>query len=75
MSNQQEMIYQVQYRTNDEGSWRHYYSDVSRADALEMYAQHVSMHSKEQCKIVKVAVEKEVFHYIPVDQQKEHEDE
>lgn len=75
MSNEQEMIYQVQYRTNDEGSWRHYYSDVSRADALEMYAQHVTMHAKEQCKIVKVSVEHEVFHYIPVDQQKEDEDE
>ena len=75
MSDTQEMLYQVQYRTNDEGRWRHYYSDVSRADALEMYAQHVTMHAKEQCKIVKVSVEHEVFHYIPVDQQGEDEDE
>ena len=69
MSNEQEMIYQVQYRANDDYRWCHYYSDVSREGALEMYAQHVSMHTKEQCKIVKVTVEKEIFHYIPVDQE------
>ena len=75
MSDTQEMLYQVQYRANEDYRWCHYYSDVSREGALEMYAQHVSMHTKEQCKIVKVAVEKEIFHYIPVDQQGENEDE
>jgi len=75
MSDTQEMLYQVQYRKNDDDRWHHYYSDVDREDALEMYALHVTMHSKEQCKIVKVVVEREIFHYIPVNQQEGNEDE
>lgn len=73
MSNDNEVIYQVQYRTEGGESWRHYYSDVSKVDALEMYARHVSHYNKEQCRFVRVTESKEMFIYLPVGQEKEDE--
>jgi hypothetical protein len=63
-----EVIYKVEYRPDYDSSWRHYYSDPEKADALDMYARHVSYYGKEQCRMVRTTVGTELFRYIPVDQ-------
>ena len=62
------VIYKVEYRPDYDSSWRHYYSDPDKVDALDMYARHVSHYGKEQCRMVRATVGTEVFRYIPVDQ-------
>lgn len=73
MSDDNEVVFQVQYRTKGGESWKHYYSDVSKEEALEMYARHVSYYNKEQCRFVRVTESTELFVYVPVDQEEEDE--
>ena len=37
-----QVIYRVEYRHEMSEGWRHYYSDPEKADALDMYARHIS---------------------------------
>ena len=67
--------YCVQYRNEDGDKWRHYYVDSNKTFALEMYAKHVSKYSKEQCRFVVITGTTQLFNYVPVDQQKDEEDE
>ena len=69
-----QVIYRVEYRHESSESWRHYYSDQEKADALDMYARHISSYSKEQCRLVRTSVGTEIYKYMPVNQQ-ETEDE
>ena len=64
-----EVIYRVEYRADNFEGWRHYYSDKDKADALDMYARHISNYSKEQCRMVRTTVGTELYNYIPVNQQ------
>ena len=63
-----QVIYKVEYRPDGDSSWRHYYSDPEKADALDMYARHVSHYGKEQCRTMKTTAGTELYSYIPVDQ-------
>ena len=69
-----QVIYRVEYRHEDSESWRHYYSDPDKVDALDMYARHVSTYSKEQCRMVKTTVGSELYRYVPVDQCEEDDE-
>ena len=69
-----EVIYRVEYRHESSEGWTHYYSDPEKADALDMYARHISSYSKEQCRLVRTTVGTEIYKYMPVNQQ-ETEDE
>ena len=69
-----QVIYRVEYRHADSDDWRHYYSDAEKADALDMYARHISTYSKEQCRMLRTTVGTEVYKYIPVDQQVEEDE-
>lgn len=69
-----QVIYRVEYRHNKNDGWRTYYTDPDKADALDMYARHISNYSKEHCRMLRATVGTEVYSYIPVDQQ-ETEDE
>ena len=62
-------VYKVEYRSNFDENWRHYYSDAERTNALDMYAHHISNYSKEQCRIVRATVETRLYEYIPVNQE------
>jgi hypothetical protein len=65
----EQFIYRVEYRYDDASSWQHYYSDPDKFDALDMYARHVSRHSKEQCRMLRTTMGTELYNYIPVNQQ------
>ena len=69
-----QVIYKVEYRPDGDSSWRHYYSDPEKADALDMYARHISTYGKEQCRLVRTTVGTELYKYVPVFH-KETEDE
>ena len=63
-----QVIYRVEYLHEMNEGWRHYYSDPEKADALDMYARHISHYGKEQCRLVRTTVGTELYSYIPVDQ-------
>ena len=41
-----QVMYRVDYRHDKNDGWRTYYSDTEKADALDMYARHISTYSK-----------------------------
>ena len=59
-------VYKVEYRSNFDENWRHYYSDAERTNALDMYAHHISNYSKEQCRIVRATISTDLYYYKPV---------
>ena len=71
MSDDAGIIYRVEYRSNFEQNWKHYYSDAIKANALDMYAHHISNYSKEQCRMVQATIDTRIYEYIPVNQEDE----
>jgi hypothetical protein len=67
--NTNQVIYRVEYRDSNNDAWKTYYTDPEKADALDMYARHISTYTKEQCRMLRTTVGTEIYSYVPVNQE------